>query len=533
MAKNQTQTSADIEASGSPADMRRRRFVVHGAALGAAAGGLSLGIGPATGFAATGEPTRAGAAGLQPLEVDSPMARWKKPQSLEFVTGATERFTFPNWQSGNEDSVYYNLNIPSFFKSRVVRQAPEFSVLQRAINPDLLNLTFTAHDGTTTPTLKEYLVGPRQVQAMMMAHKGKVVFETYPGRNPEDSHVWMSASKTTAGLMISILADEGKVDLEKPVSNYAPELKGSAWDNITVKQTMNMAVALDTEETFDSLSNPKSWITSFFTAIFGVGDVEPNEWRKLLKTATLRPDEKPGDRFRYSTSNTRVPVLITEQVTQMPWQPFWNERVWSKIGARSPFIIGLTPDGTPVAGGLNNTTPDRGHAALRATLHPELERGRQGAGDLRQAAEADSGHGQYRRLQGVHGTGIRNQMVRRNAADEYRAVRPCLRRWRHVQARQHGPGDLRRSGPRLLWHVLRLGDQRREGRRHRSLPGLSPGDGETLGWRLILAFPSAEEVGAGQFFDLDAANSDASVPETILGMPPVPCERNNGNAVLF
>jgi hypothetical protein len=54
-----------------------------------------------------------------------------------------------------------------------------------------------------------------------------------------------------------------------------------------------------------------------------------------------------------------------------------------------------------------------------------------------------------------------------------------------------------------------------------------------LGWRLILAFPSAEEVGAGQFFDLDAANSDASVPETILGMPPVPCERNNGNAVLF
>jgi hypothetical protein len=288
MAKNQTQTSADIEASGSPADMRRRRFVVHGAALGAAAGGLSLGIGPATGFAATGEPTRAGAAGLQPLEVDSPMARWKKPQSLEFVTGATERFTFPNWQSGNEDSVYYNLNIPSFFKSRVVRQAPEFSVLQRAINPDLLNLTFTAHDGTTTPTLKEYLVGPRQVQAMMMAHKGKVVFETYPG-----------------------------------------------------------------------------------------------------------------------------------------------------------------------------------------------------------------GHGQYRRLQGVHGTGIRNQMVRRNAADEYRAVGPCLRRWRHVQARQHGPGDLRRSGPRLLWHVLRLGDQRREGRRHRSLPVLSPGDGETLGWRLILAFPSAEEVGAG------------------------------------
>jgi CubicO group peptidase (beta-lactamase class C family) len=316
------------------------------------------GIGPATSFAASGEPIRVGASGIRPLEVDSPMARWKKPQSLEFVTGATKRFSFPNWQSGNDDSVYYNLNIPSFFKSRVVGQAPEFSVLERAITPDLLNLTFTAHDGTTTPRLKDYLVGPRQVQAMMMAHKGKVVFETYPGMNPEDHHVWMSASKTTAGLVISILADERKIDLDKAVSDYVPELKGSAWDKVTVKNTMNMSVAVDNEETFESLSNPKSWITAFFTAIFGVGDVEPSEWRKLLKTVKPLPDEKPGDRFRYSTSNTQVLVLIVEQVTQMPWEAYWHERVWSKIGARSSFIIGLTPDGTPVAGGLNNTTPE-------------------------------------------------------------------------------------------------------------------------------------------------------------------------------
>jgi len=341
-------------------DISRRKFMATSALLGVYAGVAGLGLRPQAASAkeSTGKLKLAGASGTQPLEINSPMARWKKPQSLEFVTGVTQRFSFPNWQSGNEDSIYYNLNIPSFFKTRVVPPTDEFSVLERAIQPDLLNLTFTAHDGTTTPPLKEYLVGPRQVQAMMMAHKGKVVFETYPGMNPNDIHVWMSASKTTAGLMIAILADEGRVDLKKPVSSYVPELKGSAWDKISVKNTMNMSVAVDNEETFESLSNPKSWITSFFTAIFGVGDVEPSQWRKLLKTVKPLPSEKPGDRFRYSTSNTQVLVLITEQVTQMPWQVFWNERVWSKIGARSPFIIGLTPDGTPVAGGLNNTTPE-------------------------------------------------------------------------------------------------------------------------------------------------------------------------------
>jgi CubicO group peptidase (beta-lactamase class C family) len=91
---------------------------------------------------------------------------------------------------------------------------------------------------------------------MLMAHKGKVVFETYPGMNPLDMHVWMSASKTTVGLLVSMLADAGKVDLEKPIPDYVPELKGTAWDKVSVKNTMNMAVALDNEETFESLTNP-------------------------------------------------------------------------------------------------------------------------------------------------------------------------------------------------------------------------------------------------------------------------------------
>jgi CubicO group peptidase (beta-lactamase class C family) len=348
------------DASAASAHLNRREFMARSALLGAAAGAAGLGLhsGAAMAQVGHGGPTLAGGRSTAPIEIDSPMGRWKKPQSLEFVSEATQRFSFPNWQSGNDDSVYYNLNIPSFFPTRVVAQPDAFSVLARDLKPDLLDLTFTDHLGKTTPPLKEYLVGPRQVQAMLMAHKGKVVFETYPGMNPLDLHVWMSASKTTAGLLVSMLADAGDVDLEKPISDYVPELKGTAWDKVSVKNTMNMAVALDNEETFESLTNPDSWISGWFTAVFGVGDVEPDRWRKMMRTAKPLPDEQPGDRFRYSTSNTQALVMLTEQVTQMPWQAVWNERVWSKIGARSPLIVGLTPDGMPVGGGLINTTPE-------------------------------------------------------------------------------------------------------------------------------------------------------------------------------
>ncbi len=110
---------------------------------------------------------------------------------------------------------------------------------------------------TTTPTLKEYLGGKRQVQAMMMAHKGKVVFETYPGMNPNDIHIWMSAAKPTVGLLIMLLAEDGKIDLEKPIATYVPRLKGTAWEKVSVKNAMNMSSGLDIEETIENLLNPK------------------------------------------------------------------------------------------------------------------------------------------------------------------------------------------------------------------------------------------------------------------------------------
>jgi len=289
------------------------------------------------------------------IDLVTPMSRWKKPQPLDFVYGATERYNFVNWQTGNDDSVYYNLNIPSFFKTRVVMPPADTSVLERDLHPELLNLTFNNVDGTTNPTLKEYLGGPKQVQAMMMAHKGKVVFETYPGMNPNDTHVWMSASKTTVGLTATMLWEDGKLDFDQPLPTYVPELSGTVWDTITVKNVMNMSAGLDIEETFESLTNPKSFIANFMTKTFEEGQ---GSWREWVKSAKALANEGPGDQFRYSSSLTMLLVLMVENITQMPWQAFWNERVWSKIGPRHPFIVALAPDGTPGAAGMNITTPE-------------------------------------------------------------------------------------------------------------------------------------------------------------------------------
>ncbi len=86
------------------------------------------------------------------------MSKWKQPQSLDFVYGATSRYSFVNWQTGNDDSIYYNLNLSAFFKTQVVMPPAETSILERDLHPELLDISFNNLDGTCNPTLEEYII---------------------------------------------------------------------------------------------------------------------------------------------------------------------------------------------------------------------------------------------------------------------------------------------------------------------------------------------------------------------------------------
>jgi CubicO group peptidase (beta-lactamase class C family) len=83
----------------------------------------------------------------------------------------------------------------------------------------------------------------------MIAYKGKVIYEAYPGMNPWNYHIWASASKTAVGTLALILEREGLIDIEQPITTYATELAGTPWDAVSVRNALNMATGLaDVEE---------------------------------------------------------------------------------------------------------------------------------------------------------------------------------------------------------------------------------------------------------------------------------------------
>ena len=291
--------------------------------------------------------------------VTFPVSEAKQGFTLDFANDAREKFENFHYQLGGDHAVYYNLHLSEMLTTAVSAPNMDYKPLKKTINTKIgSEVKFAVKEGELS--LDEYSVHPNhRVQGILMIHKGKIVYETYPGMNPGDLHAWMSPGKSTVGLIIAQLEAEGKIDMQKEVVEYLPEFKGTYWDGIKMIDAANMATALQLEETLDAIIDPTSIIVRFFSAEFGFpnpDDGKVENWLNILKEAQPIEGEKPGERFRYSSAVTQIFIVIAERIENKTWANLFEDRVWGKMTARRAMLHHLTPDGTSVAHGLLSTT---------------------------------------------------------------------------------------------------------------------------------------------------------------------------------
>ena len=283
--------------------------------------------------------------------VTKEVAAAKKPFEKDFVQSAYDSFNSFHAQMGGDHTLYYLTHFNSVMRTDLIKPHAEQKVLKRNLNKDILKLSIQTNSAGEL-TFEEYINHPLfRHQGVMIIHKGEVVFEAYPGMQPTDVHLWASASKTLSGLIVAQMVEEGKLDLNKPATYYAPEFKGSAWDIVTVRDLVNHTAGLDHEETNQSILDPEGVFVRFVMASIGSTQqgAKIENWRDVLKEVQPLKGEKPGERFRYSSLNTQVLGQVIENIAGLRWSDVAEKRIWGKLGARMPLLIHLAPDGT----GLN------------------------------------------------------------------------------------------------------------------------------------------------------------------------------------
>lgn len=222
--------------------------------------------------------------------------------------------------------------------------------LEYELDKNIDALTFTPWNSDQKMTWEESL-WENYTDGMLILHKGKVVYEKYFSELTEnDVHAVMSLTKSFNGTLAAILVAEGKIDENKLVSTYVPELKNSAYGDATVREVMDMTTALAYSEDY---ADPNADIWDFSAAgspLPKPKDYEgPEGYYEYLET--VKKEGKHGEAFGYKTVNADALGWIISKATGKSVNELLLERIWSKLGMEQDAYYQVDGKGIAFTGG--------------------------------------------------------------------------------------------------------------------------------------------------------------------------------------
>ncbi len=186
---------------------------------------------------------------------------------------------------------------------------------------------------------------------IVILHRGDVVFERYPRMQPYEKPIWWSVTKVFVSTVLAILEDRDLVDAGKPVEVYVPELKGSDFEGVRVRDLLDMASGVDCPD--GDYTDRRSCYMQFEASL---GDAvrdedSPDNPYDMLATLRVGRWAEPGTGFDYSGTNTFVLGWVVEKITGMPFQDALTREIWSRIGAEGDASIYAARHGIPLTSG--------------------------------------------------------------------------------------------------------------------------------------------------------------------------------------
>lgn len=253
----------------------------------------------------------------------------------------------------NFPALRYSVNhMREFFPSRRVLSAKDdYYTLRTKHDKEIESIVFTPWNSETPMNWQEFL-DANYTDGIIILHKGKIVYETYPaGLTPDGIHTAMSVSKSFAGTIASILIAEGQIDPNKFISYYVPELTDSAFGDATVQQVLDMTTSVDYTEDY---TNPNAGVWQYAESgnpFRPDNYTGPYDYYEYLATLKKIPGQEHGEKFEYKTVNTEVIGWVISKVTNKSITELISEKIWVPMGAKYDGYYLVDPAGIAYAGG--------------------------------------------------------------------------------------------------------------------------------------------------------------------------------------
>ena len=186
---------------------------------------------------------------------------------------------------------------------------------------------------------------------IIVLHRGRRIYERYFGAlQAHRPHACFSITKSYAATLAATLLHERVLDETQTVSHYLPEMIGTAYEDATLRQVLDMQIGVDYSELY---ADPNAHIWDYGRAgglrPRGPDYAGPGNFYEYLRT--LRKQGAHGAAFAYKTINTEVLCWVMKRVTGIALQDMLSERIWSRIGCEEDGYLTVDTIGVAMGGG--------------------------------------------------------------------------------------------------------------------------------------------------------------------------------------
>ncbi|MCA6252463.1 MAG: beta-lactamase family protein [Phenylobacterium sp.] len=204
-----------------------------------------------------------------------------------------------------------------------------------------LDPVFT-HAGRTW-TVDEYMATYR-VSGLLVIRDGQVLLEKYGlGRSPRDRWTSFSVAKSVTAILVGAAIQDGRIkSLQTPVTDILPELKGSAYDGVSLRQLLMMSSGVRWNEDY---SDPSSDVAKGPTEGVKLAQGQPDLNPVVAYMRTLPRAHAPGTTFNYNTGETDLVGILLARAVGKGLADYASEKIWKPYGMEAEAVWVTDPGG--------------------------------------------------------------------------------------------------------------------------------------------------------------------------------------------
>ncbi|MGJ8682134.1 serine hydrolase domain-containing protein [Paraglaciecola sp.] len=247
----------------------------------------------------------------------------------------------------DQDKIVQNfLSMYQTFNATYLSEAEHKYTFPRDIQP--LPITFEFQQSNLS--LNSFITDS-QTTGLLVIKNGNIVFEDYwLGHSEEKQHISFSVAKSFVSALVGIAVADGSIkSIQQAITDYVPELKGTGYDGVRIKDILQMSSGVKFNEDyadFYSDINRFSRATAFGTSLDDF-------------SGSLEREREPGSFHHYVSIDTQVLGMLLTRATQTSLTEYLNEKLWQPLGMEYPgYWLADDTNMELALGGLNLTLRD-------------------------------------------------------------------------------------------------------------------------------------------------------------------------------